>query len=97
MASKHGCCARHSLTASGAGGRRFAEIGIGLTFFGVVFTFLGVVFFFDQGLLSLGNVRASFASVDQTSTPTLSSIQHWGGCEGAADGAELGATEGGAL
>jgi hypothetical protein len=34
-----------------------AEIGIGLTFFGVMFTILGVVFFFDQGLLSLGNVR----------------------------------------
>mmetsp|Transcript_39154 Transcript_39154/g.75038 ORF Transcript_39154/g.75038 Transcript_39154/m.75038 type:complete len:139 (-) Transcript_39154:250-666(-) len=32
------------------------KIGIGLTFFGVVFTILGVMFFFDQGLLSLGNL-----------------------------------------
>mmetsp|Transcript_12910 Transcript_12910/g.17654 ORF Transcript_12910/g.17654 Transcript_12910/m.17654 type:complete len:139 (+) Transcript_12910:296-712(+) len=32
------------------------KIGIGLTFFGVIFTVLGVVFFFDQGLLSLGNL-----------------------------------------
>mmetsp|Transcript_19531 Transcript_19531/g.32822 ORF Transcript_19531/g.32822 Transcript_19531/m.32822 type:complete len:139 (+) Transcript_19531:321-737(+) len=32
------------------------KIGIGLTFFGVMFTILGVVFFFDQGLLSLGNL-----------------------------------------
>mmetsp|Transcript_33868 Transcript_33868/g.40956 ORF Transcript_33868/g.40956 Transcript_33868/m.40956 type:complete len:138 (-) Transcript_33868:995-1408(-) len=32
------------------------KIGIGLTFFGVVFTLLGVMFFFDQGLLTLGNL-----------------------------------------
>ncbi|KAK3247751.1 hypothetical protein CYMTET_42760 [Cymbomonas tetramitiformis] len=32
------------------------KIGIGLTFFGILFTGLGVVFFFDQGLLSLGNL-----------------------------------------
>jgi hypothetical protein len=48
---------RRAETSSGTGPAS-AEIGIGLTFFGVVFTFLGIVFFFDQGLLSLGNVCA---------------------------------------
>jgi hypothetical protein len=33
-----------------------AEIGIGLSGFGVVFTFLGLIFFFDRGLLAIGNV-----------------------------------------
>jgi hypothetical protein len=33
-----------------------AEIGIGLTGFGVLFSFLGIIFFFDKGLLAMGNV-----------------------------------------
>jgi hypothetical protein len=33
-----------------------AEIGIGLTGFGVLFTFLGIIFFFDKGLLAMGNI-----------------------------------------
>lgn len=33
-----------------------AEIGIGLTGFGVFFSFLGIIFFFDKGLLAMGNV-----------------------------------------
>lgn len=36
---------------------RAAEIGVGLTAFGLLFTFLGVIFFFDRGLLAMGNVR----------------------------------------
>jgi hypothetical protein len=35
-----------------------AEIGIGLTGFGVLFTFLGIIFFFDKGLLAMGNVSS---------------------------------------
>ena len=34
----------------------FAEIGIGVTGFGVFFLFFGVIFFFDKGLLAIGNV-----------------------------------------
>jgi hypothetical protein len=33
-----------------------AEIGIGLTGFGVFFSFLGIIFFFDKGLLAMGNI-----------------------------------------
>ena len=39
----------------------FAEIGIGLSGFGVVFLFLGTVLFFDRGLLAMGNVRSARA------------------------------------
>jgi hypothetical protein len=35
-----------------------AEIGIGLTGFGVFFSFLGIIFFFDKGLIAMGNVSS---------------------------------------
>lgn len=40
-----------------------AEIGVGLTAFGLLFTVLGVLFFFDRGLLAMGNVRLSIAQL----------------------------------
>lgn len=33
-----------------------AEIGIGVTGFGMFFLFFGVILFFDKGLLAIGNV-----------------------------------------
>ena len=35
---------------------RVAEIGIGLTSFGLLFTSLGIITFFDSGFLIMGNV-----------------------------------------
>ena len=39
-----------------------AEIGIGLTGFGVGFLFPGIVLFFDRGLLAMGNVSCAECS-----------------------------------
>ncbi|KAF0930277.1 hypothetical protein E2562_031886 [Oryza meyeriana var. granulata] len=49
-----------SLSACASTGASLAEIGIGLTSFGLFFSFLGIIFFFDKGLLAMGNYLGSY-------------------------------------
>ncbi len=51
---RFGCAS--STTIDGVDEWPFAEIGIGLTGFGILFTGLGVLFLFDKALLAMGNV-----------------------------------------
>ena len=39
-----------------------AEIGIGLTGFGIIFTCMGIMFLFDKGLIAMGNVSFPLSS-----------------------------------
>jgi hypothetical protein len=52
----------------------FAEIGLGLTGFGILFTILGMIMLFDKGLIAMGNVGST--ELQAAKQPTALSIAY---------------------
>jgi hypothetical protein len=52
-----------------------AEIGLGLTGFGIFFTILGMLMLFDKGLIAMGNVRVWVAHMVHDSVCSVAHLR----------------------